>query len=494
MNKNSNKKGFTLIEVLVSMLVLSVVLAMTLPVITRQKQSGSAEKWDYSINLADISYSNPAVNTEDVTIGTTDINNVNSRLTVQPTVWRRPLGGLTDTPPAMIIQTLNQWGVLSFSPEIPNNVDANGNRIDDIFEYQYDTPSSSYRSAKIIFSNVNAAGTLTNNIGIGRNALSRTNSNTAINNVAIGKNSQTSNISSINNVSIGSDSLASLVNDGTGENVAVGVRSLRSALGRSNVAVGTEAGRELTGRDNVMVGNRAGASLGNTVGSDENVFIGTNAGSGVGAASGVVTGTRNIFIGSNASYNGAGAGATPSNNLLFISNRVSVDPSFFTPDSTIISGMRLPVLFASVDQFDLPTVRGPVRMLKTRNFSATQIIANREMITSDERLKDILGIYKRGLSDILKIEPVVFNYKQDKNLPKQDTNLHAGVIAQDLQKIMPESVAKGNDGYYNVSYQDINMASLNAIKELKHRNDSTLSRIEKLEQKVKIQKEKNEGK
>ncbi|MBQ8886455.1 MAG: tail fiber domain-containing protein [Candidatus Gastranaerophilales bacterium] len=80
---------------------------------------------------------------------------------------------------------------------------------------------------------------------------------------------------------------------------------------------------------------------------------------------------------------------------------------------------------------------------------------------SDARLKNISGDSKAGLAEINKIEVKNYTYKNDeKKTP------HVGVIAQQLQKIFPNSVIKGEDGYLRIKTEEIFYAMVNSIKEL----------------------------
>ena len=57
----------------------------------------------------------------------------------------------------------------------------------------------------------------------------------------------------------------------------------------------------------------------------------------------------------------------------------------------------------------------------------------------------------------------MFNYtfKKDKNKTP-----HVGVIAQDLQKVFPDAVTKGEDGFLRIRLEDMFYALVNAVKEL----------------------------
>ena len=112
------------------------------------------------------------------------------------------------------------------------------------------------------------------------------------------------------------------------------------------------------------------------------------------------------------------------------------------------------------------------------------------MVWSDERLKTDIRKYTRGLSDIASLNPVLFHYSEDNpmNLPS-DTE-QVGFIAQEVQKIFPEAVSIGINDYLEFNIDPINIALVNAIKELKDENDSLkaenesiktrLERLEKL--------------
>ena len=82
-------------------------------------------------------------------------------------------------------------------------------------------------------------------------------------------------------------------------------------------------------------------------------------------------------------------------------------------------------------------------------------------IVSDRRLKYVGKESTSGLDKIRQLK--VFNYtfkKDEKKTP------HVGVIAQDLQKVFPDAVKKGVDGFLTIRFEDMFYAMINAIKEL----------------------------
>src|SRR5574344_2184136 len=111
---------------------------------------------------------------------------------------------------------------------------------------------------------------------------------------------------------------------------------------------------------------------------------------------------------------------------------------------------------------------------------------------SDIRLKDIQGNYEKGLGEIIKLKPVKFNYKAGNacNLPS-DQN-YVGFIAQDVQKVFPEAVSEGKDGYLSLDVNSINVALVNAIKELKDENDKMNAEAQRLKAENENLKLKNE--
>ena len=86
-------------------------------------------------------------------------------------------------------------------------------------------------------------------------------------------------------------------------------------------------------------------------------------------------------------------------------------------------------------------------------------------VFSDERLKNIKGNFSRGLSAAMRLQPVVFEYKQDNPLGLKADTENVGFGAQALQKIIPEAVTRNANGYLQVNNDPIIWTMLNAIKE-----------------------------
>lgn len=84
--------------------------------------------------------------------------------------------------------------------------------------------------------------------------------------------------------------------------------------------------------------------------------------------------------------------------------------------------------------------------------------------TSDERLKQIHGPFKRGLTSLAKIKPIRYHWKTTPEGPEL-----AGVSAQNMLKAIPESVSEDKDGTLGVSDRPLVAALINAVAELNAR-------------------------
>ncbi len=91
--------------------------------------------------------------------------------------------------------------------------------------------------------------------------------------------------------------------------------------------------------------------------------------------------------------------------------------------------------------------------------------------SSDARLKDIIGEYRRGLEDILALRAVNYVYKPDnpRQLPSDEE--HIGFVAQEVEPFFPEAIHEREDGYLDFDIHPINVAMINAIQELKKECD-----------------------
>ena len=94
--------------------------------------------------------------------------------------------------------------------------------------------------------------------------------------------------------------------------------------------------------------------------------------------------------------------------------------------------------------------------------------AFKKAYTSDRRLKNVGEKYTAGLDELKKLEFFHYTFKKDENKTPM-----VGVMAQDLQKVFPDAVTKGDDGYLRIRLEDMFYAVINAVKEL----DSKIAQI-----------------
>jgi Chaperone of endosialidase len=84
---------------------------------------------------------------------------------------------------------------------------------------------------------------------------------------------------------------------------------------------------------------------------------------------------------------------------------------------------------------------------------------------SDVRLKNIRGKFSTGLNAVMRLQPLLYEYKSNNPLGLQSRGVHVGFGAQDLLKVIPEAVSVNDSGYLMVNNDPILWTMLNAIKE-----------------------------
>jgi len=100
--------------------------------------------------------------------------------------------------------------------------------------------------------------------------------------------------------------------------------------------------------------------------------------------------------------------------------------------------------------------------------------------TSDIRLKKNIQPIPNALDKIDKINGYTFDWKKDKKL----TDIHGfvghdvGVIAQEIEEILPEIVTTRDNGYKAVKYEKIVPLLIQCIKELKSEIDELKSKTQ----------------
>ena len=116
----------------------------------------------------------------------------------------------------------------------------------------------------------------------------------------------------------------------------------------------------------------------------------------------------------------------------------------------------------------------PAFQLELSTDSAGKPSTSTWTVVSDERIKENVRPYEKGLSEILKVETKLFDYNGKAKYPKLKDNV--GVIAQEIQEIFPETIstfeAKLNENDENETEllkfdsHALTFALINSVKEL----------------------------
>ncbi|MBQ8168870.1 tail fiber domain-containing protein, partial [bacterium] len=130
---------------------------------------------------------------------------------------------------------------------------------------------------------------------------------------------------------------------------------------------------------------------------------------------------------------------------------------------------------------DAPDATTTTEVIYLGRSSTTSIVSGVPEISvySDKRLKDVKDEYKKGLEQIRGIVPKFFVYKND-----ESKTLKLGVIAQELQKVLPEAVEKNGDGYLVVRQEYIKYALVNAVKQIDKVIQNLIAEVKTLVAKV----------
>jgi len=238
---------------------------------------------------------------------------------------------------------------------------------------------------------------------------------TGVANTASGKFALLDNVSGNSNTAAGVGALSE--NTTGGSNTASGESALPSnTTGISNVGVGTFAGQTLdessgTGSNNTAVGDGARFGTGTITNA---TAIGSDA---------VVSESNTLILGCIVHTNGC-------------QTTVSVGIGTTTPDN-----------------------------LLTVNGTADKPGGGSWGTYSDGRLKTVNGNFGSGLGQVMQLRPIRYRYKPDNAIGIRDADEHIGVVAQEVQRVIPEAVTENGKGYLLVNNDPIIWSMVNAIKE-----------------------------
>ena len=240
---------------------------------------------------------------------------------------------------------------------------------------------------------------------------------TGTNLTAVGRGALLSNTTSVNCVAVGDFALRA--NTTGSSNIAVGTDALRlNTTGASNTALGYTAGNVIsTGNNNVCLGYAAGSY-----------------------STPLTTGGQNLYVGTNSG------------------------PSSATVDYEMVIGTLNTVGKGGTTGFINPNGGGVYQGNNSSSWSTT----------SDRRLKKNIVDNNTGLDKIVTIQVRNFEYRLpeevDAELKPTDaiekTGVQLGVIAQELQTVLPECVKTESTGVMSVDTDNLTWYLINAVKEL----------------------------
>lgn len=430
----TKRKGFSLVEMMVVMLLIAVVLAASAPMITRKV---SRERSDKIFDM----------------LGTDPNNAVEY---VKGRNQRIFMNGRKD----------GYVGIVETGVNIPTNSVLFGQNI--LFPFNYATKETSANNlVGIGFGTSNylnsvaigyKAGAFTDAVSIGNGA----NGNEY--GVAIGSNSQTRHK---NSVAIGYSART------TGENaVAIGASQWGTEAGERSVAIGyganaryersiaIGANASVMGENSIAIGNNATAHYKNTVvlgDSNTTVFIPGNLVVNHAALIGRAAGRNdNLYFRPYAQEDGrhfavlnAGDWKGEDSNVSLVQDDTNDDKLVVRvgPYSTVTEWWRRDYKDNNRTHINF---EDPTRGNDPKSHRQ-----------SDIRLKNVGEPFTAGLNELEKLNFYHFTFKKDKDHVPQ-----VGVMAQDLQKVFPQAVSKDDGGWLTIRWDEMFYAAINAIKEL----------------------------
>jgi hypothetical protein len=113
------------------------------------------------------------------------------------------------------------------------------------------------------------------------------------------------------------------------------------------------------------------------------------------------------------------------------------------------------------------------------------IACNTLLQTSDERYKQNIQPLTNPLQKITQLKGINYDWKTDEYPEKNFSNdKQVGMIAQDVEKIIPEIVHTDDEGYKSISYDKMAAYFVEALKELKKENENLKRQLEIQQQQI----------
>ena len=334
-----------------------------------------------------------------------------------------------------------------------------------------------------------AKAPVSNTVALGRSAEASSTGATALGYEATASGSDSisignsSNVMRVGGIAIGNDARSGSTNSsvygdygiaigysaGTGNDygVSIGYNSGNTNSGSNNIAIGKQACKNVTGSNKICIGANSGPTSGTwTSDSQERIFIGSKP--TMKNRPGYSGGTATLEIHNDSSR---GSAVVINGTLLVRGHIAFSSPLIGDPRLSIISNKKA----GSDDTFN---VGGWLNASDPYTSNGNPGYLTNSWI-SDRRLKYVGKEFTSGLDKIKALKVYNYTFKKDKTKTP-----HVGVIAQDLQKVFPDAVKKGAEGFLTIRMEDMFYAMINAIKELDLKYQAQEKRINDLEKRI----------
>ena len=111
--------------------------------------------------------------------------------------------------------------------------------------------------------------------------------------------------------------------------------------------------------------------------------------------------------------------------------------------------------------------------------------ATSHLTTSDIRWKKNVQPLESSLAKVSALRGVTFDWRRDEfNDMAFEEGTQIGLIAQEVEKVLPEIVSEDDEGYKAVAYSELTAVLIEAVKELKAEKDVLAERLEALERQM----------
>lgn len=254
---------------------------------------------------------------------------------------------------------------------------------------------------------------------------------------------------------------------------AIGYYAMYGASSSNAVAIGAYAGAFSASSDAIMIGKKAGYNNSGV----NNILIGQYAAAETSLSNSIAIGFEagKLSGGSNNVFIGYGAGHFGSNRVTGSNKYILLPYSSSTFQSD--TGYRFNLSSTRPQMIIGPGHGAPggasfnntILLLYANKVYARQ--TSMTLFSSDRRAKENIIKAKYGINEIRKINTYTFNFKSDKT-----KNVQVGLIAQEVQKYIPEAVKENiYTGKLMIDFDWILFPVANAIKDV----DKTLTQMNK---------------